>query len=119
MSDAEFSLKIDNPRYGHDDTYTITFSKDSMTVGLLPRQTTCKWIDGQDPVWQGEGVLDIMQNDSIYAPWIVPDLLVHVWTRWRDGLSTDDAQKELEAVADWINVTTAHKPRSDFWRKYF
>jgi hypothetical protein len=63
---------------------------------------------------------DMFSNDSIHAPAVVPNLLEHLWTSWRNGVIDDQqAQTELDAVTQWLNATTHAKPRTDFWNKYF
>lgn len=59
-------------------------------------------------------------NDSIYPPAIMPDLLVRLWTEWRDGRFTEEeAQAELDELTAYVNASTEAKPKSDFWRGTF
>lgn len=113
-------VQIYSPRWGHEDTYEFEFTEGSLTISMGPRKSRCIWRDGMDPEWQGESIEDILRNDSIYPPAILPDLFEHVWKSWRDGTLDDaEARTELESVAAWLNAITAAKPSTDFWQKYF
>lgn len=113
-------LQIYSPRWGHDDTYEVTLTRDALVIALGPRSATCTWRDNLDPEWGEESLEDILRNDSIYPPSIFPRLLEHAWRSWRDG-DLDDAAVDtaLKALADWLNGITRTKPDSGFWRKYF
>lgn len=117
---TSLTASIYTPRWGHDDIYTFELSRESMFISHATRQSKCVWRDNRDPEWQGESLESRLQNDSIYPPAILPDLLVHLWTSWRNGKLTDtEAQAELDAVVAWLNALTRAKPRTDFWHKYF
>jgi hypothetical protein len=117
---ATLTAQIYSPRWGHNDTCTFEFTKDTMTISLNQKQSKCVYVQNRDPQWEGESVESILNNDSIYGPAILTDLLEHLWTSWRDGeLSDAETQVELNAVIDWLNSVTAAKPKTDFWGKYF
>jgi hypothetical protein len=113
-------LGIFSPRWGHEDTYTVELAQDSMQISMQARRVTATWNDSTDPTWSGESIESIMNNDSIYPPAITQDLFERVWKAWRDGeLNDQEAEQELQHIAEWLNVVTKAKPNSEFWRKYF
>ena len=117
---ATLTAQIYSPRWGHADTYTFELAKDAMTIGMDLRKSRCVWVQNRDPRWEGESIESILNNDSIYGPAVLNDLLEHLWTSWRDGeLSDAEAQGELNSVIDWLNSITAAKPKTDYWGKYF
>jgi hypothetical protein len=114
------SMRIFSPRWGHEDTYDVHLEQDEMRVTMAPRVAVCTWRDNLDPVWSGESLDRIMRNDMIYAPAIFQRLLEHLWMSWRNSeLTTEQANAELQELAEWLNATTRAKPRTDFWRAYF
>ncbi len=114
------TAQIYSPRWGHEDQYTLNLTRDSLLISHAPRHSKCVWQENRDPKWEGEPLDRHLVNDHIHAPEVLPDLLVHLWTSWRNGdLNESEAQKELDAVIAWLNATTRAKPKTDFWRKYF
>lgn len=113
-------LGIFSPRWGHEDIYSVELSREFMRISLQARTASAIWRDGHDPEWSGDSILDIMSNDSIYAPAVIQDLFEYVWKEWRGGkLSDSEANGALQEVAGWLNAVTHAKPESEFWRKYF
>ena len=113
-------LQIYSPRWGHKDTYTVEMSQAEMTITMHPRVANCTYVPNQDPVWSGEPLQHIFNNDSIYAPEMFPDLFEWAWGKWRNGeISDQDVDTELQLLATWLNTITAAKPQTDFWRQYF
>lgn len=114
------TASIYSPRWGHDDTYSVELTRESMLISHSARKSKCVWQDNRDPIWQGESLDSHLRNDSIYAPAILPSLLEHLWISWRNGeLNDAQAQTELDAVIAWLNALTRAKPQTEFWRKYF
>ncbi len=72
-------------------------------------------------VWEGNDTLgDIMRNDGIYPPERLEDLIGHVWSSWKDGsLDSDAVQRELDAFVQYLNASTAAKPRTEYWTGIF
>lgn len=113
-------LRIFSPRWGHEDTYSVELSRESLRISMQARAARATWRDGHDPEWSGDSILDIMSNDSIYAPAVTQNLFEYVWREWRGGgLSDSEADTALQEVADWLNTITRAKPQSEFWRGYF
>ncbi|WP_447079090.1 hypothetical protein [Shewanella algae] len=116
----EIELDIYSPRWGHDDVYRFVFERDSLTFSMGPREGRFIWDERTDPVHDGEDLLDIFGNDSIYAPEAFVDGIVYAWKAWRNGdLSDENLNQEMQAWGEWLNTITRHKPRTDFWRGYF
>lgn len=115
-----YTTRIYSPRWGHEDTYEIEFTREAMTISRNPRAAKCVWMENRDPEWEGESIEHILNNDSIYPPSILPRLYVHLWTSWRNGeIDEEQVDAELQAVTEWLNEVTRRKPRSDFWSTYF
>lgn len=114
------TAEIYSPRWGHNDTYTFELTREAMTISMMAREGKCTWKDSYDPVWTGESLQDMLQNDLIYPPAIFQDLVEHLWTSWRNSeISSTQAQTELHEITSWLNEITKVKPKSDFWSKYF
>ena len=117
---AQVNLRLYSPRWGHDDTYSVELERDHLKITMAPREAKATWVENSDPVWSGEPLLRIMNNDSIYPPEITQSLFQRAWLVWRAGeIDDDQVAHELQLVADWINAVTQSKPNSDFWRAYF
>lgn len=120
MDNTIIKLRIFSPRWGHEDTYELKLSQDSMVITQGPKSAKCTWRENLDPVWSGESLEDILENDSICPPAKLEGLIEYAWVSWRNGeLSDTGVDVELQAIADWINEITKAKPKTDFWRKYF
>lgn len=116
----QVDLKIYSPRWGHHDIYRVELHQDYMKITMAPREAKATYIENRDPVWSGESLQRIMNNDSIYPPEITQRLFQRAWLAWRHGeLDDEQVAQELELVAEWINTVTEAKPDSDFWRGYF
>ena len=116
----EIDLEIFSPRWGHEDTYKVVLNQGYMEITMQMRRSRATYDDSSDPIWSGETLDQIMNNDQIYPPEVTQDLFEHAWKAWRNGdLNDHEVADELKAVADWINATTRAKPRTEFWRKYF
>ena len=121
MDEITIDLDIYSPRWGHDDTYTVVFNRECMIISMNSRVTKCEWREGLNPEWNKDNTLeDIMNNDSIYPPTVLPSLFEYVWEAWRDGkLNEEQATNELQALAEWLNIITKAKPQTDFWKMSF
>ena len=114
------NLRIFSPRWGHEDSYSVNLERDFLEITMQTRKTKAIWKDNRDPEWSGESLQEIMENDHIYPPAVTQDLFEHVWKEWRNGVITDqEAEKELQEVAVWLNAVTRAKPNTEFWNSYF
>lgn len=90
-----------------------------MTIGHL-RESRCNWIENADPDWAQDELFNIFRNDHIFPSENFKDLLVYVWSYWRDGrLNDSQAVNELQSLFEWLNQCSRAKPRTDFWRGIF
>ncbi len=114
------NIRLFSPRWGHEDTYTITLASEFMEITMQTRHCKCVWQENTDPLWSGEPLIRILQNDSIHPPAIIQNLFEHLWEEWRIGnIDSFQAEVELIELADWLNEITKAKPKSEFWKKYF
>ena len=61
-----------------------------------------------------------MKNDKIYPPDGIEGLIEYLWRAWRDGqLDDSQLQIELNELANYVNISTKAKPRTEFWKKIF
>ncbi len=113
-------LEIYSPRWGHNDTYTVELDNNYMEITMQARKARATQQQGKDPVWSGESLEGIMNNDNIYPPAITQDLFERAWEAWRNGeLNSQEVESELKEIASWINEVTSSKPDTEFWSKYF
>ena len=69
MSDeTEVEVRVYSPRWGHEDTYTISMTRNWMKVEHHPRSATCKWVENKDPVWESATIRYTPQQ-SFRVPW--------------------------------------------------
>lgn len=117
---VQIELRMYSPRWGHDDTYVLELTRESLVITQGARSTQCTWRDNLDPEWSGESLRHILENDSIYPPATFQDLVEHAWKSWRNGeLDAAAVNEELQALANWLNAITSAKPDTEFWKKYF
>lgn len=121
MESFEATAEVYSPRWGHTDTYRFHFSEDKLIISHGPRERIATWDSDGGPNWHGRNSLsDMMRNDSIHPPERAESLIGYIWEAWRDGrLDNTQAQEELTAFIDYINASTAAKPKTEFWRGIF
>lgn len=111
------------------NVYEIRLEKEQMQVrkigGIQP--TVCKWNDGKSLVWSGDPqcgnlhpLLGSFAKDSIHPPAIFVRSLEMAWRAWRVGILDDEqVQYEIGLLFEWINLVSATRPKTDFWRRVF
>ena len=120
MDETTVELRIFSPRWGREDTYKLVLERHLLVITQGARSATCTWIENRDPEWSGESLRHILENDSIYPPAILQNLIEHAWVSWRNGeLDSSAVNEELQVVASWLNEITKAKPNTNFWKKYF
>jgi hypothetical protein len=113
-------MRIFSPRWGHEDTYVLELSRASLVVNHITSKAVCTYRENLDPEWSGDSLEDILRNDSIYTPAVLPRMLERAWLAWRSNdLSDEELQIEINAVADWLNTCTRAKPSTEFWLAFF
>lgn len=118
--------KVYSPRWGHDDTYTITLTRNKLSIYLDTRGAECVLDQDGQAEWQGyrsassHPLLAILANDSIYAPAVVPEALEWALGKWcRHEADRVEISAAIEELFSWVSFTARQKPASDFWKEYF
>lgn len=117
MRATTLTMRLNSPRWGHADTYEVTFDDDRIGISQGAKQAQYR----PDPgAWTGyrrsHAWLAIMSNDRVYAPAAVETAMEQVWERWRDGeLDDTDAQARVDEIASWINGCTGACVAGEFW----
>lgn len=120
MDELIIEVGLYSPRWGHEDQYKFLFRMDKLKISQGPSERTAEWIDGHDPVWKGRPLVEIMHNDLIWPPEGLEGLLEHIWQGWRNGhLTAEDMQREMGALAKYLNASTRAKPNTEFWKGVF
>lgn len=115
----ELTMRLFSPRWGHDDTYTLTHTKDGWIFAHGARPLVkALGREGKDKAGLPT-LLGVMGNDAIYPPDVLDVALGHLW----DAIDTNQvtqaqAQAALTDLADWINTCTHNKPKG-FWSGVF
>ncbi|WP_345687607.1 hypothetical protein [Novipirellula caenicola] len=119
------SFQIFSPRWGHEDAYSVRLTKSSFEVSLNTKHAKCEFDPCGEVVWTGhaEGVenpmLNIMSDDFIYPPTVVPEAIEWLLREYRDGkISDDDAKVALSDLFSWIDETARAKP-TGVWTSYW
>lgn len=110
-----------SPRWGHTDTYTVSFDEGGITVSHGENKAHWTESPGRWTGYKPEGAwLAIMRSDSIHAPEAVETGITSIWQAWIDeDMSDADVHVRLSELAAWIDAITAAKPRGDFWGGVF
>ncbi len=115
-----------SPRWGHEDGYNIIFERDGLTIQLRVNPLTATKATWETPdseaVWvdNGRGLFNMLANDQIHPPRVLPDLLEHLWRKWRlEEMTPEQVESELTALVNYINIGTHGKPTTAFWNGCF
>lgn len=120
METIEIFAQFYSPRWGHDDHYKFVFSMERLVITHNARECAAVWSDNNDPEWEGVPLVDTMKNDAIYPPHGIEDLIIYLWSAWRNAqFNEEELQAELDAIADYVNASTHAKPQTDFWKSFF
>lgn len=120
MEPVEVFADFYSPRWGHTDRYTFSFSMEQLSIKHGARECVAIWSETTDPTWKGESLVGTMRNDHITPPDGIEGLIEHLWREWRGGrFNAVELQNELTAFTDYINASTAAKPKTDFWKDTF
>ena len=115
-----------SPRWGHDDTYTITLTRNKLSVALDAPGAVCVLDEDGQAEWQGyrsgssHPLLAVFANDSIYAPAVVPEALEWALGKWsQHEADRSEISTAIEELFSWVSFTARRKPASEFWKEYF
>ena len=125
MSKFVFSAEVFSPRWGHTDRYTVTMTREKMTIqGTHPAE--CAIGENGDPEWAGYGhgvgnpLMNVFRNDMIFAPTIIPFAMEWAWKKWRGGeVEEADLKEGLRKLFVWIDQTARGKPSGGMWEGAF
>ncbi len=118
------SFEVYSPRWGHTDSYFVSFSPDRMVI-RQNKEAICVLNEDGEAEWSGYGegrgnpLMNIFSNDMIHAPVIVPFALKWAWEKWRAGRDNETTRKGLAELFAWIDQTARGKPESEFWEGAF
>lgn len=123
----EVNINLYSPRWGHEDSYVIRFDEKEINImGVGAKEAKCVQNPNGSVGWSGHNqmtgnpLLNILQDDHIYAPDVFIDAIIHAWGSWKNGdLSDEQLDEEVAHLANWINTSTKNKPDSEFWSSYF
>lgn len=106
---TEFTFRVYSRRWGHDDTYRITRTADGWDVAHMAIRPCNK---------RGEPALYAkFRQDSINYPEALPGYLEYLWDEASNegsGLSAEDVQAALDALAAWVSETEKGSPEGLF-----
>ena len=125
-----FELHLHAPRWSTTNIYEIHLEPDCMTIGKRGDRdpVLCSWHEGENTIWSSarqlypgrNPLVSILEEDLIQPPVVFARGLEVAWRAWRIGLLDDDqVQFEMSVLFEWVNITTAARPRTDFWEKRF
>lgn len=117
-------FEIFTSRWKKGDTYTFTFSEDSLKIDSMPliHGITLTLEDG-DPKWTPEGgrgyenyLMGILANDQVYFPEIVIKAIEHVFHLYCEkALTEEEVTREIIDLLKWINLINREIPVSSYW----
>ena len=103
---VEFTFSVFSRRWGHDDTYQITRTAEGWEIHHMSIGGPCNK--------RGEPALySNFRQDSINYPEALPGYLEYLWDEASDdgsGLSAEEVQAALDALAAWVSVTEKESP---------
>lgn len=118
----EFMFDVYSPRWGHEDSYRVSFASNKMSIKFLSTDISCFWDEQNGPTWQPsrDKLLEAFSNDQVQASGNFVDALEHAWSMWREKkLDYEGAKVELGELFTWLNLCTKGVPKSDFWKSFF
>lgn len=119
-------FRVYSPRWGHDDEYHVTLTKESFVVSHDMKKAKCEVDENNQAAWTGYNqdlgnpLLRIFSNDAVYVPYVVPEAIEWLLGEYRNGEIPDaDAEDALEELFRWIDQTARTKPTHPIWKSYF
>lgn len=123
MQDTKFSAdcEIFSPRWGHNDTYTFSWTPEGWSIvgGGGHKCSVHIDEDGTEPS-DAARFERMLANDMMFMPWDMHNCLWILWKGIRDGEIDDDvANAEIAKLGNWINATTESAPRGGPIGEYY
>jgi hypothetical protein len=119
-------VPVYSPRWGHSDHYSINMTRSRLTIRLNTKTAECVLTSEGNAIWSGHRagitnpVLQIMSDDAIYAPAVLPEALEWLLGQWGQGVADRaTVTTALKDLFSWVDQTARGKPTSEFWRQYF
>lgn len=126
MRQFQAQFDVHSPRWGTSDRCRVSLSDDELVVAKGSFEASCRRVEGRDPEWRGyqqdlgNPFINILENDQIYPPTVIPMALVAAWEKWRGGEVNDqDLEAALRALFDWIDRTARTTPKGRLWQGVF
>ncbi len=117
--------------------YTFTFSDDGISITNGVKTAKAIWTDrdsdsypepklspdytlewqGYKELWHYNALYDIMsQEDYIYPPCNLNDMLEHIWREWKlDNITHEEVKIRMDEIKNYINSSTDGQPTDKFW----
>jgi len=112
-------MNLFSPRWGHEDTYTITINENNIEINMSQRIAKYNYIDGKFENVSHESLESIMRNDNISIPENLNYYLFELVTSIIENeITEEDSHLELQELENWINCSTraCQFPNTDYWR---
>lgn len=112
--------KIFSPKWNQAIEYEFVMTKEVFLLNHAQVQTiTCKSLDDGDCAWTGALMMeDALAYDDIIYPQNIRYLFEHLWISWKnDKIESDQVEKEIIALMQWLDAMTRTKPSSAFWNQ--
>jgi hypothetical protein len=109
---TEFNFRVFSRRWGHDDTYKVTRTKDGWNIYHAAIGGPCD--KGGQPF-----LFKNFHQDSIQYPAKLDGWMEWLWNQAAEkGLTAEQVQAALQELADWVSQTEKSAPSSDVWEGY-
>lgn len=101
----EVELRVYSRRWGHDDIYKLTRTKDGWLLKALSCTGACDK-SGKPCLY------DQLDHDSINYPEDLPGYLDWLWEQAAErGISQEELQDEVSALGQWISICEKNSPK--------
>lgn len=110
--DTEFSFRVYSRRWGNEDTYKVTRTKDGWDISNLAIGGPCDK-GGQPFLFRN------FRQDSIQYPARLDGWLEWLWNQAAEkGLTKEQVQAAIQELADWVSQTEQSAPDGGLWEGY-
>lgn len=118
---AHFSAQyqVHSPRWGHADTYHLSFSDTGIELGQDLKRVQYVAIDGAWKGHRGGSPVDLFADAGAHPPAITPFALEYAWKQWLNGTPEAQVREALQELFGWIDVVARSKPRGGLWQAAF